>query len=598
MALVQFSLHKALLNVILRFHKNKQDQFRSLNIPGFPSRISRKLAVKYSKRFLPAKFKVLPTTEGYIDTVATAYARNDPDLKEIWNSNKVIEEPKEVIEQFRQEAEAEQAELAQQSQQETPSPTPSHGGASAPASLPHQAPFPPQQPPQPPASPPQPQPSQPPTPTTPTPSSPPAPSPIPRAPINIRQNLGSFFQRSSNLLSKIPLNKINTVPFKKILSKPALWTGGAGAVMGGIVGSWGGAAIGGLGGAFFSNRILGFMGILRGSSGSSRTFRMPLRNMFSWRPNINLGRIFSGRGRLLGNGGRFFGRFRRFGPTRTIADKRLALLFIGLLFLIIFGAMLLNLFGGGVPGQNLSSSKQLAISKTGPGGVDGAVANGQPIVYTINVGYLGQGIANIEVTDIIPDNAVPVSASEGKVIGKVVTWQFSLSSGQTKQLALVVAPLDDNIWVVNSADAKITSTSGAGTIPTTGNVPANNDTCSGRYKLNNPLGQNYGDPQCNFTKDDLYTLIEQNDPTNAYFWFNVIIPCESSYNPNDFFSGSPDPQGAWGLYQMGRGRNGQYDHGDVVWTLQTTNAINYNNFLATKGRTWGYWACAQDKYRR
>jgi hypothetical protein len=127
-----------------------------------------------------------------------------------------------------------------------------------------------------------------------------------------------------------------------------------------------------------------------------------------------------------------------------------------------------------------------------------------------------------------------------------------------------------------------------------GNVPPNTSTCGGKYRLTNPRKKNFGDPSCNFTKNDLFTLLKQQDPANATKWFNTVVSCESGYNPNAYASpatGTPDKGGAWGLFQMGQGKNGTYDHGDVEWRLQASNAVNYNNKVI-KGN-WRYWACAK-----
>ena len=69
-----------------------------------------------------------------------------------------------------------------------------------------------------------------------------------------------------------------------------------------------------------------------------------------------------------------------------------------------------------------------------------------------------------------------------------------------------------------------------------------------QYNLNNPLKKNFGDPNCDFTKDSLFKLLRQLDPVNADRWFNTIIPCGSAYNPNAYtrFGNNPDdPAGAW-----------------------------------------------------
>ncbi len=133
--------------------------------------------------------------------------------------------------------------------------------------------------------------------------------------------------------------------------------------------------------------------------------------------------------------------------------------------------------------------------------------------------------------------------------------------------------------------------------PTPGNGGNPASSCGGKYNLSYPFQHlNFGDPACNFTKSDLYTLLKQTDPANADYWFFTVIPCESGYDPDAINPNSPDPSGAWGLYQMGRGKNGQYDHGDVIWQTQTSNAVNYNNNLIANGIGWRYWACASSRW--
>lgn len=135
------------------------------------------------------------------------------------------------------------------------------------------------------------------------------------------------------------------------------------------------------------------------------------------------------------------------------------------------------------------------------------------------------------------------------------------------------------------------------TSPALGNVSPTTSTCNGMYNLNNPMGMNFGDPLCDFTKNGLYTELQQIDPANAEIWFNVVVPCESSYNPNALQppAQAVDPAGAWGLFQMGRGKNGTYDHGDVVWGMQASNAVNYNNKVINGN--WRYWACARSYWK-
>lgn len=121
---------------------------------------------------------------------------------------------------------------------------------------------------------------------------------------------------------------------------------------------------------------------------------------------------------------------------------------------------------------------------------------------------------------------------------------------------------------------------------TTNNPEPNDNTCNNHYNLNkNPLHKNFGDPNCEFVinpaaaKDKLLTLLKQKqlDPEHAELW-SQFPRIESSYNPNAWASpatGTPDSVGAWGLFQMGRGKNGQYDHGDVFWQNQTINAVSH-----------------------
>ncbi len=141
-----------------------------------------------------------------------------------------------------------------------------------------------------------------------------------------------------------------------------------------------------------------------------------------------------------------------------------------------------------------------------------------------------------------------------------------------------------------------TDTSGA---VDTGNPNSNpnTNTCGGKISINNPDGTNFGDPECNFTIDGLAALLKKEDPENAEYWFSIVVPCESpGYDPNLYYrtgaaGDTPDEAGAWGLFQMGRGLNGQYDHGDVAWPKQVTNAITYRRNVS-----WRYWACAKDRW--
>ncbi|KKR49698.1 MAG: hypothetical protein UT84_C0021G0004 [Candidatus Curtissbacteria bacterium GW2011_GWA1_40_16] len=138
-----------------------------------------------------------------------------------------------------------------------------------------------------------------------------------------------------------------------------------------------------------------------------------------------------------------------------------------------------------------------------------------------------------------------------------------------------------------------------------GDTPPNAENCDGEYALDNPLG-NFGDPNCDFSQNDLHILLKTLDPLYADYWFNTIIPCESNYNPNSYLTGdrdepfhSPNLYGAWGLFQMGNRwqYNNEYDRGDVVWKRpempslegQVYNAVKYNGLI---NHNFAYWACS------
>lgn len=235
-----------------------------------------------------------------------------------------------------------------------------------------------------------------------------------------------------------------------------------------------------------------------------------------------------------------------------------------------------------------------------------------------------KAMANVEIRDVLPPNTKYVSSSskinsfpadykapdtaqsqiesQGVQQGNAVVWKLNnMLPERGAILSLVITPNDaaNNTWLVNEVTARHTTISPVGSTTSAGLQPTQ-DNCGGKYTLadrfgtKNPLG-NFGDPQCNMDKDQLYTLLQQNDPTNARFWFTQVIPCESSYNPNTWRDPNlepktPDPAGAWGLFQMGRGRNGPSDRGDVEWQDQTINAIAYSKKISSLG---AYWACAR-----
>lgn len=223
---------------------------------------------------------------------------------------------------------------------------------------------------------------------------------------------------------------------------------------------------------------------------------------------------------------------------------------------------------------------------------------------------------NYYINGLDPNN--PIFSNRIKLLAEKYTGEDSLNSGSDRDgssfsplsFQIKILPIKKNTTILGQARAVViggrggsltnstsTETGNAiniGTSGTTKGSPPNTTTCGGKYSLNNPMGKNFGDPDCNFTKDDLYSLLKQYDPENADYWFSVVVPCESSYNPNALQDPSVavDPAGAWGLYQMGRGKNGEYDHGDVAWPQQTFNATTYRR----NAGKWTYWACAKDRW--
>ena len=247
--------------------------------------------------------------------------------------------------------------------------------------------------------------------------------------------------------------------------------------------------------------------------------------------------------------------------------------------------------GCGGEDQDVTGRATIDILKDGPK----EVPNGEDIIYTLLVTNRGSGVANVSVKDKIPENtSYKSSDGEFNEAQNQVSWTVSgLASGAKKLLNLIVTPTAEDVWVVNQAEGTTTG----GSVPEPGNIPPTQDNCSGTYRLGNPLG-NFGDPACNFDKDNLYALLKQSDPVDADFWFLTVVRLESTYNPNAFNGSSTSGQGAYGLFQMnpsGRG-NGQYDRGDVEWQLQTTNAVNYNKLIAGLGLKWCYWEAAHERW--
>lgn len=259
-------------------------------------------------------------------------------------------------------------------------------------------------------------------------------------------------------------------------------------------------------------------------------------------------------------------------------------------------------------------------------GVDGPteVKVGDSINFYIRLTYRLQcdssKLSTVVVTDKIPSGTVydennptaKATTVKGDVTDGVydkgantITWTFKdLPVNYPFSATFSVNTVSDNVWVTNQANVTYTvsssSLSGIGAVPNGEDAEANQDTCNGTYSLKSPRG-NFGDPLCNFDKNATFTQLQQLDPENANYWFTQVIYCETggSYDPNSFNPGSTSGKGAYGMYQMNPGGqgNGEYDTGDVAWQKQTTNALNYSNFVRNAGvNPWRYWECAKDKW--
>lgn len=216
--------------------------------------------------------------------------------------------------------------------------------------------------------------------------------------------------------------------------------------------------------------------------------------------------------------------------------------------------------------------------------------NGEDIEYTISYTYdttIGKSpLEDIVLYDTIPTNASFVSTSGAQTpdsTTSVVSWSLKDPENQ-KPFKITLHPTNADVYITNTISAKVVATGGSA---------STTDTCGGEYDLTaTPLGTNFGDPLCDFTKDGLYTLLQSLDPVNANKWYYQIIPCESGYSPNAYNGASYSGSGAYGLFQMNPSNHGYdiNDAGDVSWNQQTTNAIAYNGKISN---SFTYWACAR-----
>lgn len=269
----------------------------------------------------------------------------------------------------------------------------------------------------------------------------------------------------------------------------------------------------------------------------------------------------------------------------------LGFMIAGLVFMIIAFIIIAGFIGvipgGSIPRIPNSSGAietipGLTLTLTGPAPVD----NGANLEFTIDINYNQSSppLSSLIVYAQIPPVAEFVEAS-GAFEFKDGEISWPMSQNITRLTFTLRATSVDTEYKDYRVYARVAAGSGSGA----GSSPSN-DSCGGKYDLaSTPIGANFGDPDCDFTKDNLYALLKQLDSNNADLWYFKIVPCESGYNPNAYNGAAVDAAGAYGLYQMGKGKNGQYDHGDVGWATQTSNAITYNRDLI--GGSFAYWGC-------
>lgn len=267
---------------------------------------------------------------------------------------------------------------------------------------------------------------------------------------------------------------------------------------------------------------------------------------------------------------------------------------------ILYGSIaiiffILSLFLSGSPNpqaaqnaanQNTTNPLTITVSCT-PSGQKGAdIAVGQKSVCTIVVSDT-QSVSDISIVATIykfaqydAGSATVTSTTSTLKAGTynptndTVTWdaknlKLNLTAPVSLTFTITVTKTtntDATPIVVNG-----TPEGGAG-----GGVPANTNTCGGKYTAdiskNWLLKKNFGDPQCDMPDNNTFaTYLKQQDPTNGAKWF-VVVQCESGYDPNawndpnsvnSLGQKTPDAAGAWGLFQDGS--SAFYDPSKFVW---------------------------------
>ncbi len=180
---------------------------------------------------------------------------------------------------------------------------------------------------------------------------------------------------------------------------------------------------------------------------------------------------------------------------------------------------------------------------------------------------------------LLADNTPTPSASGGDAY----TFKFSLTT--TSQI--------NNVKIATTIYGDLVG-GGSGTSGPVGDVPATTNNCNGKYTYYMSLApgnRNFGDPNCDFTNNDLSNLINQIEPnpSRQKCYYLILANHESGYNANAYNGNSTSGNGAYGLFQMNpksAGGESTYDVGDVYYKLGTQNAIKHNGLT---GNNFAYW---------
>ncbi len=275
------------------------------------------------------------------------------------------------------------------------------------------------------------------------------------------------------------------------------------------------------------------------------------------------------------------------GGQITIGFIAVVILIAICFFMIIFG-LIPTIPGGSVPKIPNSSGAietipGLVLTLTGPSPVD----NGANMEFKIDVNYSKNSppLSSIIVYATIPPFAEFAGATGAFEYGNgEIRWPMSQNQNSlTFTLRATATDMECKKCYQVYATLAADSGYGAGSSPTS-------NSCGGKYNIaSTPIGANFGDPLCDFGGTKLYDLLGEQDPPNKDFWYECAL-LESSRNPNAYNGASTDSGGAYGLFQMGRGKNGPTDHGDVDWINQTSNAILHSKKTSSFK---DYWQCAR-----